>query len=263
MRIYLTSERLDQLTETLTPDELAILKSLSLVRLATARQLERLHFAIGDRGRQRRRTLQAMTDRRLIARLDRLIGGRKAGSSGYLYALDIAGQRVLEHLGGQSVRRPTTPGGPFIRHALAVTELYVALVEAERRGETELLTFEAEPASWRRHPGPGGGTVTLKPDAYVRLGSGSFIDHWFIEVDRGTEAPATLNRKIDAVRHYWGSGIEQARSGVFPRTLWLVPHERRYQVVADARGRQPSDSWMLHQVTVYNDAIGLMTGGQP
>jgi hypothetical protein len=75
-----------------------------------------------------------------------------------------------------------------------VSEIYVQLIEAERRGGFRLLEFQAEPASWRPFSGPSGGVV-VKPDAYLRLETEAFDEHWFIEVDRSTETPSTLGRK--------------------------------------------------------------------
>ena len=46
------------------------------------------------------------------------------------------------------------PGLAFVRHTLAVTELYVRLREAERAGTLELLEFEPEPECWRSYPLP-------------------------------------------------------------------------------------------------------------
>jgi hypothetical protein len=169
----------------------------------------------------------------------------------------------LQRITQRPVRRPTTPGAPFIRHVLTVTDIYVGLVLAERRGLIELLAFEAEPVSWRRYSGPGGGMAVVKPDAYVRIGNGGFLESWYLEVDRATESPSTLARKADVYRAYYASGIEQRRRGVFPRVLWCVPHERRYQMVVDVCGRQPAEAWALHQVTLTSDAVGLMSGATP
>lgn len=261
-RSYFSSSRIDRLVRDLSDRDLAILSTLDRVRLATGAQLEALHFDTTS-VRHRRRVLQALTELRLISRLDRQIGGVRAGSFGFLFALDIGGQHVLERATNRPVRRPTTPGAPFVRHTLAVTDLYVGIVQAERKGLVQLLDFEAEPAAWRRYSGQGGGKAIVKPDAYVRLGNGAFLDSWFIEVDRGTESSSTLGHKADAYRAYYASGIEQRRHQVFPRVLWLVPHERRYQVVVDVCGRQPADAWALHQVTLTSDAVGLMSGGTP
>ncbi|HVX20465.1 MAG TPA: replication-relaxation family protein [Acidimicrobiales bacterium] len=262
MRGYLNAARLDRLAATLSDREVAILETLDRVRLASGAQLGRLHFT-GDSVRHRRRVLESLATRQLVHRLDRVVGGRRAGSSGFLYVLAVPGQRLLSRATGRPVRRPTEPGGPFIRHIMLVTELYVGLVEAERHGRIELLDFQAEPAAWRRYPGSGGGTVVLKPDACVRVGIGPWADAWMVEVDRGTESPLTLVRKADAIRRYAGSGLEQRRHGVFPKVLWTVPSERRKTTLVNAISTQPAESWRLHQVTLYSQAIATLTGGQP
>ncbi len=260
-RRYINSSRLDQLADRLSPKERAILLTLQQVRLASASQLGRLHF-VGKTSRYRTMVLKRLADRGLVARLDRTVGSHRAGSAGYLYAMSTAGQRLIDRTSDGPLRRVTTPGTLFVAHTLAVTELVVRLREAERRGGFEILDFETEPQCWRSHPGPGGATVTCKPDAYLRLGIGAYEDSWFLEIDLASEGPTTLTRKLDAYRRYWASGLEQARRGVFPRVLWLVPNLRRHQVVVDACGRQPAESWQLHQLTLYDDAVGLITGGE-
>lgn len=263
-RRYLSSSRLTVLAERLTELDRAILATLRRVRLASGHQLERLHFTPHE-ARQRRRVLASLVDRGLVARLPRVIGGVRAGSSGYLYALDVAGQRLTDQTGparGQRLQRPWTPGTPFIAHTLLVTELYVALVEASRAPCFELLDFQTEPVCWRAFSGRGGGRVTLKPDAYVRVGSGDYEDHWFIEVDRGTEAPNTIQRKADLYRAYWSSGRELARTGgVFPRVLFLVPDETHHGVLVEVLGHQPAESWQLYQVALMRNALDVLAAG--
>ncbi len=258
-RSYINAVRLEQLADAITPREGAILVTLQQVRIASAAQLERLHFK-NETSRHRRNVLASMAERQLVTRLDRTIGGRRAGSACYLYGLGVAGQRLLGQPHGAKVRRPSTPGAPFVAHALAVTELVIRLREAERPGGLEVLEVQTEPQCWRRHPDPGGGTTICKPDAYVRLGVGEFEDSYFLELDRGFESPSTLARKLDAYRHYWSSGLEQSWRGVFPRVVWVTPDLRRQQVVSDACGRQPAESWRLHVVTIFEDAVGLMAG---
>jgi len=260
-RSYLNSVRIEELKSDLSPKEEAILTALGELRLATAGQLERLVFA-SDSGRDRRRVLQAMTDAGLLTRLERTIGGQRAGSSGFVYALSVAGRRILAQGTGVPVRQGSAPGSPFVAHTLAVAELAVRLYEAERRGLIEVLDFEGEPHCWRRHTGPGGGQAICKPDAYVRLGIGEFADSYWLEIDNGTEAPSTLAKKMTEYRRYFASGVEQSWRGVFPRVLWTVPDERRYQTVVDVCSRQPAESWQLHQVVIYDDAIATMTEGQ-
>jgi hypothetical protein len=258
-RSYLTTSGLALLAEQLSERDLAVLATLQRVRLASAAQLERLHFA-NLTAATRRRALAILSERRLVVRLDRVVGGVRAGSSGYLYGLSETGLRVLEHGHGGPRRQANTPGMAFIRHALAVTEIYVRLVEAERAGQIELLDFVAEPAAWRSFAGRGGGRAVLKPDAYVRVASGEFEDSWFIEVDQATESPRTIATKLDTYRAYWSSGTEQTRRGVFPRVLWTAPNERRAQVLVECCGRQPAEAWDLFMVTLFEDAVGLITG---
>ena len=260
-RSYINTIRLEQLADSITPKERAILTTLRQVRLASASQIQRLHF-IDTTARNRRQVLQSMAERGLVTRLDRVVGGRRSGSAAYLYGLGVAGQRLLVQSEGIRVRRPVTPGAPFVRHALAVTELAVRLYSTERRGGVDILDLQTEPLCWRRFPGPGGGGDICKPDAYIRLGLGAFEESYFIELDLASESPGTLDRKLDVYRRYWASGMEQSRRGVFPRVLWLVPDLRRHQVVVDACGRQPAEAWQLHHVTLFEDAVGLMTGGE-
>jgi hypothetical protein len=259
-RSYLNTARLDVLKGDLSPKERAILSSLGELRLATASQLERLVFA-SDSARNRRRVLQAMTDRGLLTRLARTIGGKRAGSSGFVYALSMAGRRLLAQGTGVPVRQGSAPGAPFVAHSLAVTELAVQLHEAERRGLVDVLDFEGEPHCWRPHPGPGGRQVFCKPDAYVRLGIGEYSDSYFVELDQGTEAPSTLAKKMIEYRRYFATGIEQSWRGVFPRVVWLVPDEKRHQTVVDICSRQPAESWQLHLVTTQDNAIATMVEG--
>src|SRR5690348_5802080 len=90
---YVTSRRLAALERTISDRDRAVLTSLARVRVATARQLYRLHFE-GVTRRQARASLGSLAGRRLIARLPRVVGGASAGSTGYVMTLDIAGQRL-------------------------------------------------------------------------------------------------------------------------------------------------------------------------
>jgi len=243
----------------------SILATVDRLRLATARQLERLHFREDptvSNARQARRGLERLVRLGVLSRLDRRVGGVRAGSSGFVYALDVAGQRLLSLADGGRYRSPWTPGAAFVAHALQVSELYVQLVEADRQGELDLLAFEAEPVCWRAFTGPGGGRLILKPDAYLRVGVGLFEDAWFVEVDRATESPRTLERKLIQYRRYWASGREQARHNLFPLILLLVPHEGRERVALDLCRRQPADSRALFRVALYEQAPTILRGGE-
>jgi hypothetical protein len=203
-----------------------------------------------------------MTQARLIARLPRPVGGVRAGSAGYVYVLDVAGQR-LTTVGGRRVQRPWPVGTAFLAHSMAVTELFVGLMQAERHGvaEVRLGEFRTEPVCWRSFAGPGGGRETLKPDAEVTLGLGRYEDRWFIEVDRATESRTTLARKLNRYLRYWQSGQEQARTGVFPKVLWSVPDPARLEVLVDEFGRLPVEAWPLFAASTEANAVRRLLAG--
>jgi hypothetical protein len=251
-RTYVTSKKLIELERSLTPREHLVLATLTRVRLASAVHLERLHFGDVTR-RQARQVLARMVTRRLLLRLPRTVGGVRAGSGGYVYGLDTAGARLATP--GNRRHQPWNVGSAFLAHTLSITELYVRLVEAHRLGTLKLGTFTAEPGCWRSFAAPGGGRATLKPDAYVTVDVDRYEDLWFIEVDRSTEATPTLRRKCDTYRRYWQTGTEQARSGIFPRVLWLVPNEHRQAVLIDVFGRMPVESWPLFTVALTDEAV--------
>lgn len=252
-RCYVTTNYLTKLARSLTDRDRLVLATLVRVRLAQSDQLERLHFGDVTR-RQARQALAGMVARRLVRRLPRTVGGVRAGSAGYVYTLDSAGAR-LSAPQERHPRRPVTVGTAFLAHGLSVTELYVRLVEADRCGTLGPTEFTTEPACWRSFAGPGGGRVTLKPDAYLKVRLGQYEDQWFVEVDRSTESTATLRRKCDAYRRYWQTGAEQARSGVFPRVLFLVPDDKRYRTLVEVFGRQPADAWPLFTVARFDQAV--------
>ena len=263
----ITEAYVAELERGLTPRERAIVASLDRLRIASVKQLERLHFtAYSERAnaRQARKALSGLTERRVVTRLERRVGGVRAGSRGSVYALDVAGQRlasVCGPAGGVRIRRPWTPGTPFLAHQLAVTELFVQLTETSRDDVLEILDFDAEPASWRTFTGLGGSRTVLKPDSFVRLGLGEFEDSYFVEVDRATHSGPSVARKLTLYRRYWQTGREQhRRSGVFPKVLVLVPSEARRAALVDIAAGQPADSWPLFQIARYDDALAVLTG---
>ena len=228
----LSAPALISLAETLPERERQIVATVGQLRLVMGSQLERLHFnktgKAASRERAARRTLAHLSEQHILYRLERRIGGVRAGSAGHIYSLGSIGKRLNAYWQGQGLVRVRTvhePGTAFVRHTLAVAEQYVRLIEAERAGQCELLGFDAEPACWRTHPAQRGGQVTLKPDAYVRLGVREFEQRSFLEVDCGSEGRAALTRKCDYYVAYYQTGLEQAEQGVFPRVVWVTTNQ--------------------------------------
>jgi hypothetical protein len=201
----------------------------------------------------------------VVYRLERRIGGIRAGSSGFIYGLAPRGQRTVSGhgpAGGKRLRRPWESSRWFVEHVLEVSELFVALQETARHGAIDLLTFESEPACWRRWYGSAGEQLILKPDAYVVVGSGEYEYASFVEVDRSTESLSVIRRKSLAYIAYWRAGNEQRSNGIFPQVVWLVPNERRRAAIVDLLSSLDAETWQLFRVGLVDEAVRLLSGDQ-
>jgi hypothetical protein len=250
----LSSSRLAQVGAQLLPGDWEVLATLERLRLATAGQLRRLHWPAESEARTARRRLAWLGEQRLVMRLERRIGGVRAGSDGFVYCLDVAGQRLL---GESTARLPHQPGWVWLRHRLAVSEIFVRCQEAEAAGEFKLLEFLAEPACWRRY-----GAGLLKPDASLVIAKDDFEHHALIEVDCATESATTIMGKAQAYERYYLSGLEQARLGLFPKVVWVVPTARRQGQLVDVLSRRPAEWWRLHQVIRTDQVPESLTNGK-
>lgn len=216
--------------ERLTERDWQIVGTVQRLRLVTSLQLERLHFqdlSSSAQSRIRRRVLARLVSWRVLTTLERRIGGERAGSAGYVYVLDSAGQQLVSDDVQLKPRRPEQPGVSLVRHTLAVSELYVQLVELSRSNDVTLDAFNTEPACWR----PDGSGGWLKPDAYLELSSAAFTDHWFVEVDLGTEHLPVIERKAVAYLTYLERGL--GPDEVMPRVLFTVPDEQRRKAITE------------------------------
>jgi Replication-relaxation len=255
----------------LSDRDMAILAALRSLRLLTGGQLRRLFFTPGDpvtQARKARAAVKRLAELGVILRLTRRIGGLRAGSDGQVIALTSLGHAVVardtdEPSRARSIinRKPA-----FQDHLLAVNELYVGLRERARDDAVELLDFQTEPACWRGFPGIGGQLVTLKPDAFVRLGVGDYEISAFIEQDQDTESLPTIARKCGVYLDYYRSGQEQHKQGVFPLVWWLVPSTKRLTDIAKIiRQHLPREAHTLFTVALHDEAVtrltALPTGG--
>lgn len=253
MTARLTRNRIWQLSYGLNERDLALVKTLAVVKVASVAQLERLHFEAQTR--TCRRVLQNLAERRVVARLGRTVGGVRAGSSGHVYALDVVGQSLaadVQPTPPGRLRRPWTPGARFLDHALAVTDVYVSLMGLSARGAVEPMVFEMEPECWREFA-PLGAPVTLKPDAFMRIGYRAGEDSYFVEVDRRTESLRTIEAKAAVYWSYFVSGEEQERHGVFPRVLWTVPNPQRQQDLQAFLKAGKTEAPRLHEVILQSE----------
>lgn len=261
MTRYVTAAVARDLDARLTDRDRAVIRSVLELGFVSGNQLARIHFAEAD-PRAVRRTLLRLTRLDVLERLPRVVGGVRAGSAGYVYRLGLAGQRLALHYGWlpeRRRRRSRVPGTLFLNHALEVAELHTRLIEVDRTGRLELLELSAEPACWRSYGGVGAQRSVLKPDSFLRLGVGNYELVFFIEVDRGSEGSRALMRQLRAYVAYYDSGKEQAERGVFPKTLWLAPDERRVSAIEECVRQLPRENRELFQVELFTDAIRVVT----
>jgi hypothetical protein len=245
----------------LSPRDWAVLQSVATLRLATSRHLEAPHFTDSPSpltaARKCRRVLRRLTDRGLLRRLERTIGGLHAGSAAFIYAVTGTGQRLLS--APDSRARRAEPSLPFVAHTLAIADLYVAVHAVVATGTCDLLAIQTEPTCWRSWTGLGGEQLRLRPDLYVAVGVGDDEVRHFVEVDLGSEHRPALVRKAQAYQAYYDSGVEQDREGVFPEVAWLVPDTARGRLLKRAFAQQRDLTPGLFRVLTLEDGAGALT----
>ncbi len=260
--IRVTDELALRTSSRLSERDRQIIRAVGMLGLVSAQQLERLFWIGGDpksRGRMRRRCLARLVALGVLARLERQIGGIRAGSSGYVYSLDRLGLRLYRPEQAGRLRSPEEPGLLFIRHALAVAELYVAIHEAERAGKLELLSWESEPACHRSFAAPLGARLILKPDASARIGISAYADSYFFELDTGSHRRGAVVRKLDAYLAYFKSGREQADHGIFPKVLWVATTAEGAERLRGWIDRLPLAHQRLFAVTTSRGFVDFLT----
>jgi hypothetical protein len=136
-------------------------------------------------------------------------------------------------------KRHHEPSPAFLQHTLAVAEVAIRLTELAASRKIGLMERQVEPGCWRAYTNAGGTASTLRPDLFAitsPIANGAsraeaYEDYWFIEVDLATESPAVVVRKCQQYLAYLRSGEEQARSGVFPLVVWIVPDGKRKETL--------------------------------
>jgi hypothetical protein len=229
----------ERVLEGLSARDWDVIQTVYRMHLAVGSQLERLHFhsLLSERSRSvvRGLALKRLVDLHVLITLDRRVGATDRSPRELCYALDVNGYRVLRIRANREspdvpVRRPWLPGDRFVRHTLAVTELFVRLVELSRGGAFVLSMYQAKhEAHW-----PNGLGGWLRPDAFVQLrhpqGTG-YWQYWWYEADRGTESLPTLQAKLLSYLDFAQRG-QLGPDGIVPRVIVGVLTAKRQAVVA-------------------------------
>ena len=251
-----------------------IIRFLGKHRYATTTQLRRIfftgHASAGAATRGAVRVLDRLLTQRVLSRLERAVGGAGRGSAAYTWRLGHIGERLLQSDPGEPRKRLFEPSPPFLAHALALTELHVGLVEAQARGELTLAAVDVERDAWRSYAAPGGNRVVLQPDMTITSITGvptadgssgeEYEDHWYIEVDLGTESLPVLLRRCRAYETYRRTGRAQIEHGVFPRVLWLMHSPERATRLRSAIASDNRLTDALFMVTTFDRALTAVHG---
>ncbi|MCL2082069.1 MAG: replication-relaxation family protein [Oscillospiraceae bacterium] len=249
MKIRITKSKLEKYKQVLSSRDKEILQSIQKCKFIKTDQIGRLHFGSATTPsaglRAATRKLTKLHKMGLVQTLRRRIGGVRAGSTSYVWTLTTAGRVLL----GEKPTRPYEPTYIFLKHTLAVSELYTRLYTSHK-----LMKADFEPTCWRK-------SGTLKPDLYAVTENGEFEDYWFFEVDLDTEAPSRIMRKCESYGKYCLSGIEQEEKGVFPKVVWLVPDEKRRGTLYRYIGEHLSEYAQLFAVITFDDLDKVVIDG--
>ncbi len=253
--------QLEQLRAEVSERDLKLLRTVFDFRLISGDQLRRLYFPGGDsEARAARRALERLHRLRAVLRLDRRIGGIRAGSAGFLYVIGPIGDRLINT--DRPRRRLTEPSAAFVAHTVAVAELFVAVTERIRTvDDAEILDVQAEPDCWRDFGGIDG-RHTLRPDLYLSIGLDELEHRWFIEIDRATEHLPAILRKSTVYDRYYRTGIEQEREGNFPRVMWATITEKRVDAIARTLAASTLTTALFRTVTL-DEGIEVLAGERP
>lgn len=262
---------IDAIKNRLSVRDYAIIESIAQHRLLSSGQIRALHFhrnvpTAADR--IVRDVLGRLRSLRLLGTLERHVGGADGGSSAAVHYVDVVGDRILRNRLGRAARRPHEPTERFVRHTLAIADTHIGLISAHRLGTIELTDSAVEPATWRRHIGNGGATMTLKPDLYAETATdGDLVHAWFIEVDLSTESIPTVLRKCREYETYRQTGIEQEQHGSFPVVVWSISHrdpakaERRRAALTEAIARDRHLPSALFRIVAPEALLSLVRSG--
>ena len=240
-RTRCSRQELLALLDRLSERDFDILISLRNAKYLLTHQIQRLHFSESPtHATAIRATANAMRKLKgygLVRHFHRPVGGIRAGSSSYIWYLTEAGQRLLDLKNKDEQPRRShrylEPSYLHVKHTLAISECYVQLVEIDRHHrKITLKDIQWEPECWRPYRKDSRDLV-LKPDILAVVNNGGYEDRWFIEIDLATEAMPVVIDKCKRYYHYYQTGIEQKKYKVFPITVWIVPDERRKQLMTD------------------------------
>ena len=187
------------------------------------------------------RCLKRLVEGKYLKRLPRPIGGR-GGSGQFVYQLGRAGWKLLDRPGHFWAPQAVN------LHSLGIADCFVALKQAEQRGEVTLLEFITEP-DCHASVGP----VQLMPDARFEVGDrAQGVKHaYWLEWDRGTEHLSVIREKCS---RYW-KALQHWQQEFFPTVLFVAPDARRARQLAHTAHGGPDGSQALFKVAAIGGLV--------
>ncbi|MEU5428222.1 replication-relaxation family protein [Streptomyces olivoreticuli] len=214
-----------------------------------AKQAQRLHFAEEKSSKESRevrawRTLKRLADRKVVSRIERTLGGGGGGSTGYVY------------------QAPTSRADGINYHKLDIAELYVRLVELERREPERMKLVRYRPELYtHRRPAKG----QPKPDARIEVEVAGALKRWQLELDRGTEWPYQIRTKLKQYVRAW----ENWEEDFFPPVLFVVGRKltvderERKELLQEQIDRLPEADREPFGVVVFDEAVEWLVPSDP
>lgn len=237
-----------------------ILQLMRRLRFMRTDQLCRIFFQepeTTDRAKLSRTTrcLHRLEKWGVITHLPRKVRPNRGGTYGLVWHLTETGTRLLDICREIPKRqRPYEPSETFLKHALAVAEVYAVIMETARKEPAfAVKTIEIEREAAREHKTPAtyltpGKTTRICPDMFLEINnvdeSGKRIaDYWYIEVDLGTERSKSLMEKCRRYVSYYKTGAPKKKHGVPPAVLFVVPDEQRKATILEVVRKLPDIGW--------------------
>jgi hypothetical protein len=141
----------------------------------------------------------------------------------------------------------------FVARALALTELFVNLVEHDRAEALTLEDFRADAAArW-----PNGLGDDLEPDAFVRVSRGDVTCYWWVELWDQTVSATDLRANLLAYVDFAEREVT-GPDGVVPRVLIAAvtnDNVEHAQFVVDGL---PTEARQMFAVAPMSDAAAVM-----
>ncbi|MCD4654409.1 replication-relaxation family protein [bacterium] len=212
--------------------DIEILKALFACRYLSTSQIQRVFF-----GKNRSVVCHRLNNKLLSQKIiSRHYPNVRFDNVEAVYSLGSEGVKILaQELGVNPLElsRPKeqTFNPLFLRHTLEINDFWISLRSACHSGGNgcELISWWTEKKLRQQFQKPVNSVKRPLPDSWFSLKySDGSKEHFFLELDRGTERTGVFQRKIQRYLEYYASGQQKEDYGFNNfRVLTVVPDESR------------------------------------